>query len=40
MTEAEYVQLEWEISDEGAKAEFRFFTIEGETENALLINPA
>lgn len=38
MFEAETVQLEWEISDEGAKAEIRFFELSGETENALLIN--
>lgn len=38
MVEAEDVQLEWEISDEGAKAEFRYFDLVGETENELLIN--
>lgn len=38
MVEAESVQLEWEINDEGAKAEFRFFELQGETENVVLIN--
>lgn len=38
MFDAESVQLEWEISDDGAKAEFRYFDISGETDDELLIN--
>ena len=38
MVEGEYIQLEWEISDEGAKAEIRYFSLDGETENELLLN--
>lgn len=38
MFEAETVQLEWEISDEGAKAEFRHFELTGEHDNAILHN--
>lgn len=38
MVEGEYVQLEWEISDEGSKAEFRFFELSGEHEGEILLN--
>lgn len=40
MFDSEYVQLEWEISDEGAKAEFRFFEFTGEHDASLLLNAA
>jgi len=40
MIEAEYVQLEWQITDEGGSLEIRGFTLSGETENSLLINPS
>lgn len=40
MIEAESIQLEWEISDEGGKLEIRYFELSGETENQLLINPS
>lgn len=38
MVEAESFQLEFEISDEGAKAEIRYFELSGEHEGSLLIN--
>lgn len=38
MFEAEFVQLEFEISDEGGKLEIRSFEISGEHEGTLLIN--
>lgn len=38
--EGEYVTLEWEISDEGTRAEFRYFDLGGESEGVLLLNPA
>lgn len=38
MAEGEYAQLELEITDEGTKAEFRFFDLFGETEGELLLN--
>ena len=38
MQEAESAQVEWEISDDGAKFELRYFELSGETENELLIN--
>lgn len=38
MFEAESVQIEFEISDDGAKAEFRYFDLSGEHEGELLRN--
>ena len=38
MVEGEYIQLEWEISDEGSKAEIRFFELSGEHEGEILLN--
>lgn len=38
MVEAEYVQLEWVISDEGGKLELRYFDLTGEHDSELLIN--
>lgn len=38
LQEAESVQLEWEVSDDGAKFELRYFEAIGETESELLIN--
>jgi len=40
MVDAEYVQLEWEISDEGTQFELRYFDLSGEHEAELLTNPA
>lgn len=40
MLDAEYVQLEWEISDEGTQFELRYFDLSGEHEAELLTNPA
>lgn len=38
MVDAEYVELEFEITDEGGKVEFRFFEISGEHDSTLLLN--
>jgi hypothetical protein len=38
MVEGEYVQLEWEVSDEGSKVEIRYFELSGEHEGETLIN--
>lgn len=37
LTEGETAQLEWEITDEGAQIEIRFFELLGEHDSALLI---
>lgn len=38
MVDAESVQLEWEVSDEGSKVEIRYFELSGEHEGETLIN--
>ena len=40
LIEAESIQLEWQVQDEGSRLEIRSFSLQGETENTLLLNKA